>query len=109
MEIIKEANPTNPNRYPPIHIAQTKASKEDEAVKADNSKISKVVTDVLSKSYDNTPNKDNYDTLNGEEFRLGLKFEMDKVRATVNDADLGDAIEKAQKLVAKNLDRKSVV
>jgi len=103
MEIIKEANPTNPNRYPPIHIAQTKASKEDEAVKADNSKISKVVTDVLSKSYDNTPNKDNYDTLNGEEFRLGLKFEMDKVRATVNDADLGDAIEKAQKLVAKNL------
>ena len=103
MEIIKEANPKNPNRYPAIRVAQTKASKDDEAVKADNSKPSKVVTDVLSKSYDNTPDKDNYDTLNGEEFRLGLKFEMDKVRETVSDADLGDAIEKAQKLVAKNL------
>jgi hypothetical protein len=103
MKILKEANPSNPNRYPPIRVAQTKASKEDEAVKVDNSKTSKVVTDVLSKSYDNTPNKDNYDTLNGEEFRLGLKFEMDKVRATVSDADLGDAIEKAQKLVGKNL------
>ena len=103
MEIIKEANPTNPNRYPPVRIAQTKASKEDEAVKVDNSKISKVVTDVLSKSYDNTPNKDNYDTLNGQEFQLGLKFEMDKVRGTVSDADLGEAIEKAEKLVAKNL------
>ena len=103
MEIIKEANPKNPNRYPPLRVAQTKASKDDEAVKVDNSKISKVVTDVLSNSYDNTPDKDNYDTLNGEEFRLGLKFEMDKVRGTVSDADLGDAIEKAQKLVAKNL------
>jgi len=103
MEIIREANPKNPNRYPPLHVAQTKESKEDEAVKADNSKISKQVTDVLSKSYDNTPDKDNYDTLNGEEFRLGVKFEMDKVRETISDADLGEAIEKAQKLVAKNL------
>jgi len=103
MEIIREANPKNPNRYPPLHVAQTKESKEDEAVKADNSKTSKQVTDVLSKSYDNTPDKDNYDTLNGEEFRLGVKFEMDKVRETVSDADLGEEIEKAQKLVAKNL------
>ena len=103
MEIIKEANPKNPNRYPPLRVAQTKASKDDEAVKVDNSKISKVVTDVLSNSYDNTPDKDNYDTLNGEEFRLGLKFEMDKVRNTVSDAELGDAIEKAQDLVVKNL------
>ena len=103
MEIIKEANPKNPNRYPAIRVAQTKASKDDEAVKADNSKPSKVVTDVLSKSYDNTPDKDNYDTLNGEEFRLGLKFEMDKVRETVSDADLGEEIVKAEKLVAKNL------
>ena len=46
---------------------------------------------ILSNSYDNK-DKDNYDTLNGEEFRLGLKFEMDKVRETVSDADLGDAI-----------------
>jgi hypothetical protein len=103
MEIIKEANPKNPNRFPPIHIAQTKQSKADEDVKADSSKVAKQVEDIESHNLDNTPNKDNYDTLNGEEFRLGVKFEMDKVRETVSDADLGEAIDKAQKLVAKNL------
>ena len=103
MEIIKEANPKNPNRFPPLHIAQTKESKADEDVKADSKKVAKQVDDIESHNFDNKANKDNYDTLNGEEFRLGLKFEMDKVRETVSDADLGDAIEKAQKLVAKNL------
>ena len=103
MEIIKEANPKNPNRFPPVHIAQTKQSKADEDVKADSSKVAKQVEDIESHNFDNTPNKDNYDTLNGEEFRLGVKFEMDKVRETVSDADLGEAIDKAQKLVAKNL------
>jgi hypothetical protein len=103
MEIIKEANPKNPNRFPPVHIAPTKQSKADEDVKADSSKVAKQVEDIESHNFDNTPNKDNYDTLNGEEFRLGVKFEMDKVRETVSDADLGEAIDKAQKLVAKNL------
>jgi len=103
MKVIKEANPKNPNRFPPSHIAQTKESKADEAVKVDSSKVAKQVEDIDSHNFDNTPNKDNYDTLNGEEFRLGVKFEMDKIRETVSDADLGDAIEKAQKLVAKNL------
>ena len=103
MEIIKEANPKNPNRFPPVHIAQTKQSKADEDTKVDNSKVTKQVEDIESHNFDNTPNKDNYDTLNGEEFRLGVKFEMDKVRETVSDADLGEAIDKAQKLVAKNL------
>lgn len=103
MEIIKEANPKNPNRFPPLHVAQTKESKADEAVKADSKKVAKQVEDIDSHNFDNKANKDNYDTLNGEEFRLGVKFEMDKVRETVSDADLGEAIEKAQKLVAKNL------
>ena len=103
MEIIKEANPKNPNRFPPVHIAQTKQSKADEDTKVDNSKVTKQVEYIESHNFDNTPNKDNYDTLNGEEFRLGVKFEMDKVRETVSDADLGEAIDKAQKLVAKNL------
>ena len=103
MEIIKEANPKNPNRFPPLHIAQTKESKADEAVKADSKKVSKQVEDIDSHNFDNKANKDNYDTLNGQEFQLGVKFEMDKVRETVSDADLGDAIEKAEKLVAKNL------
>jgi hypothetical protein len=103
MEIIKEANPKNPNRFPPLHIAQTKESKADEAVKADSKKVAKQVEDIDSHNFDNKANKDNYDTLNGQEFQLGVKFEMDKVRETVSDADLGDAIEKAEKLVAKNL------
>ncbi len=102
MEIIKEANPKNPNRFPPLHISQTKESKADEARKADNSKVDKTLVDLETKGYDYKDNK-NIDNLNGEEFRLGLKFEMDKVRETVSDADLGDAIEKSTKLVAKNL------
>ena len=103
MEIIKEANPSNPNRYPPIRVAQTKESKADEAVKADSKKVAKQVEDIDSHNFDNKANKDNYDTLNGQEFQLGVKFEMDKVRNTVSDAELGDAIDKAEKLVAKNL------
>ena len=103
MEIIKEANPSNPNRYPPVRIAQTKESKADEAVKSDSKKVSKQVEDIDSHNFDNKANKDNYDTLNGQEFQLGVKFEMDKVRNTVSDAELGDAIDKAEKLVAKNL------
>ena len=103
MEIIKEANPKNPNRYPPLRVAQTKNSKADEAVKADSKKVAKQVEDIESRNFNYKANKDNYDTLNGEEFQLGVKFEMDKVRETVSDADLGEAIDKAQKLVAKNL------
>ena len=102
MEIIKEANPKNPNRYPPLHIAQTDASKADESRKADASKPDKDVVELEVKGFDYKDDK-NVDNLNGEEFRLGVKFEMDKVRDTVSDAELGDAIKKAQELVAKNL------
>ena len=49
MEIIKEANPKNPNRYPPLHIAQTKESKADEARKADNKKVDKALVDLETK------------------------------------------------------------
>jgi len=102
MEIIKEQNPKNPNRYPPLHIAQTEESKKDEARKADASKPDKDVVELETKGYDYKDLK-LVDNLNGEEFRLGVKFEMDKVRNTVSDAELGDAIKKAQELVAKNL------
>jgi len=102
MEIIKEQNPKNPNRYPPLHIAQTEASKKDEAVKADASKPNKDVVELEVKGYD-YKDLDLIDNLNGEEFRLGVKFEMDKVRETVSDAELGEAIEKARDVVAKNL------
>ena len=102
MEIIKEANPKNPNRFPPLHIAQTKNSKADEAVKADSKKVAKQVEDIDSHNFD-YKDKKNWDNLNPEQFQLGVKFEMNKVRETVSDADLGDAILKAQELVAKNL------
>ena len=102
MEVIKEQNPKNPNRFPPLHIAQTKESKADEARKVDASKPDKDVVELETKGYDYKDNK-NIDNLNGEEFRLGVKFEMDKVRETVSDADLGEAIKKAQDVVAKNL------
>ena len=102
MEIIKEQNPKNPNRYPPLHIAQTEESKKDEARKADASKPDKDVVELETKGYDYKDLK-LIDNLNGEEFRLGVKFEMDKVRNTVSDAELGDAIKKAQEVVAKNL------
>ena len=102
MEIIKESNPKNPNRYPALHIAQTKESKADEARKADNSKPDKDLVDLETKGFDYKDNK-NIDNLSGEQVRLGIKFEMDKVRETVSDADLGEAIEKATDLVIKNL------
>ena len=81
---------------------ESAAAKKDEAIKAEVKEPNKDVVELEIKGFDYKDNK-NIDNLNGEEFRLGLKFEMDKVRETVSDADLGDAIEKAKKLVAKNL------
>ena len=78
MEIIKEANPKNPNRYPPLHIAQTKESKADEARKADNSKPDKDVVELEVKGFDYKDNK-NIDNLNGEQVRLGLKLKWIKL------------------------------
>ena len=81
---------------------ETAAAKKDEAIKAEVKEPNKDVVELETKGFNYKDNK-NIDNLNGEEFRLGLKFEMDKVRETVSDADLGEAIEKAEKLVAKNL------
>ena len=81
---------------------ESAAAKKNEAIKAEVKEPNKDIVELEIKGFDYKDNK-NIDNLNGEEFRLGLKFEMDKVRETVSDADLGDAIEKAKKLVAKNL------
>jgi hypothetical protein len=81
---------------------ESAAAKKDEAIKAEVKEPNKDVVELETKGFDYKDNK-NIDNLNGEEFRLGVKFEMDKVRETVSDADLGEAIEKAEKLVAKNL------
>ena len=81
---------------------ETAAAKKDEAIKAELKEPNKDVVELEIKGFDYKDDK-NIDNLNGEEFRLGVKFEMDKVRETVSDADLGEAIKKAQDLVAKNL------
>jgi len=81
---------------------ESAAAKKDEAIKAEVKEPNKDVVELETKGFDYKDDK-NIDNLNGEEFRLGVKFEMDKVRETVSDADLGEAIKKAQDLVAKNL------
>ena len=75
---------------------------EEEEVKAVSNKVSKEVTDLEEKNYDYKDDK-LIDNLNGEEFRLGVDYEMSQVEGTVNDADLGIELEKAKKKVAKNL------
>ena len=81
---------------------ESAAAKKDEAIKVEVKEPNKDVVELETKGFD-YKNLKNVDNLNGEEFRLGLKFEMDKVRETVSDADLGEAIDKASKLVSKNL------
>jgi len=81
---------------------ESAAAKKDEAIKAEVKEPNKDVVELEIKGYDYKDDK-NIDNLSGEQVRLGLKFEMDKVRNTVSDAELGDAIKKAQDLVVKNL------
>lgn len=81
---------------------ETAAAKKDEAVKAVASKPNKEVVDKEIQGYDYKDNK-LIDNLNGEEFRLGVNYEMSQVEGIVNDADLGEELEKAKKKVAKNL------
>ena len=81
---------------------ETAAAKKDEAIKAEVKEPNKDVVELEVKGNDYKDDK-NINNLSGEQVRLGLKFEMDKVRETVSDADLGDAIKKAQDLVVKNL------
>ena len=83
---------------------ESEAAKKDEAIKAEVSKPNKDVVELETKGFD-YKDKNNINNLNGEQVRLGVKFEMDKVRETVSDAELGEAIEKAQETVVKNLSK----
>ncbi len=53
-----------------------------------------------SYNYENTKNVNN---LNGEEFRLGVNFEMSKVIELLTSENMGEYLDKARKTVAKNL------
>ena len=83
---------------------ESEAAKKDEAIKAEVSKPNKDVVELETKGFD-YKDKKNINNLNGEQVKLGVKFEMDKVRETVSDAELGEAIEKAQETVVKNLSK----
>ena len=48
-------------------------------------------------------NPKNIDNLNGEEFRLGINFEMTKVAGLLTSENMGEYLDKARKTVAKNL------
>jgi hypothetical protein len=53
-----------------------------------------------SYNYEDTKNVNN---LNGEEFRLGVNFEMSKVAELLTNQNMGEYLDKARKTVAKNL------
>ena len=53
-----------------------------------------------SYKYDDTKNINN---LNGEEFRLGINFEMTKVVELLTSENMGEYLDKASKTVSKNL------
>ena len=89
-------------KYAEYLAEETKKAKEDEAVKVVSKKESKHVEEVDSHAFDYA-DLNNIDNLNAEEFSKGVYFEMNKVRETVSDANIGEAIAKSRKIVAKNL------
>ena len=56
--------------------------------------------DKNSYKYEDTKNIDN---LNGEEFQLGINFEMTKVAELLTSQNMGEYLDKARKTVSKNL------
>jgi hypothetical protein len=89
-------------KYAEYLAEETKKAKEDEDVPVVSKKESKHVEEVDSHAFDYA-DLNNIDNLNAEEFSKGVYFEMNKVRETVSDANIGEAIAKARKVVAKNL------
>jgi len=59
--------------------------------------------DDLNKNSYNYEDTKNVNNLNGEEFRLGVNFEMSKVAELLTSANMGEYLDKARKTVAKNL------
>ena len=55
-----------------------------------------------SYDYENTKNIDN---LNGEEFKLGINFEMTKVAELLTSQNMGEYLDKSREIVAKNLSK----
>tara|TARA_R110000787_G_scaffold236153_2_gene342839 strand:- start:67 stop:705 length:639 start_codon:yes stop_codon:yes gene_type:complete len=60
--------------------------------------------DLNKNSYDYEDTK-NIDNLNGEEFKLGINFEMTKVAELLTSQNMGEYLDKSRKIVAKNLSK----
>ena len=57
----------------------------------------------LNKNSYNYENTKNINNLNGEEFQLGINFEMSKVAELLTSINMGEYLDKARKTVSKNL------
>lgn len=57
----------------------------------------------LNKNNYNYEDKKNIDNINGEEFQLGINFEMSKVVELLTSVNMGEYLDKARKTVSKNL------
>lgn len=62
-----------------------------------------IAEEDLNKNSYNYEDKKNVDNMNGEEFRLGINFEMSKVAELLTSENMGEYLDKARKTVAKNL------
>ena len=73
-----------------------------------DSNINEAKKDELNKNDYDYEDKNMIDNLNGEEFQLGINFEMSKVKELLTSVNFGEYIEKAKKEVAKNLKANSL-
>ena len=64
-----------------------------------------IAEEDLNKNQYNYEDNKNIDNLNGEEFKLGINFEMSKVAELLTSENMGEYLDKARKTVAKNLDK----
>ena len=73
-----------------------------------DSNMNIIAEEDLNKNSYNYKDTKNIDNLNGEEFQLGINFEMSKVKELLTSINFGEYIEKAKKEVAKNLKSNSL-
>ena len=62
-----------------------------------------IAEEDLNKNSYNYEDKKNIDNMNGEEFKLGINFEMSKVAELLTSENMGEYLDKSRKTVAKNL------
>ena len=62
-----------------------------------------IAEEDLNKNSYNYEDTKNIDNMNGEEFKLGINFEMSKVAELLTNQNMGEYLDKARKTVAKNL------